>query len=107
MTPQEIFETAQERAYEAARLAMIEHDQFAGECQAAWIIVRPARGPFVSYLKKIGHGDRGDYGGWEVDVKTPAELRGQNGEIKEAAVRAFAQVLKDNGIRASVHTRLV
>jgi hypothetical protein len=106
MTPQEIYEEAEQSAADAFRLAMIEHDPMGGLCGTAWIVVRPARGPFISYLKSKGIGETGVYGGWEITVATPPEYRGQNSDIKEAGVRAFARVLKENGLKAAVCTRL-
>ncbi len=107
MSSQAIHEEALEAADAAFKLAMIEHDPMGGECQAAWIVIRPARGDYVTFLKRKGWGQNGVYGGWELHVNTPEGYRGQNGAIKEAGVRAFAKVLNDNGIKAGVHTRLV
>jgi len=107
MTPKEILDEANQSAQEAGQLAVIEHGDTQGLCGAAWIVLRPARGAFVNYLKSQGIGERGVYGGWEISVDGPQGYRGQNSDVKEAAVRAFARVLKDNGLRASVCTRLV
>lgn len=74
-----------------------------GVCGFAWINIKPARGKFVNYLKKIGMG-RSDsyYGGYTVWVTE----YGQSMERKEAYARAFAKVLQDYGMKAYGMSRM-
>ena len=37
-----------------------------GVCGFAGVVIKPARGKFVSYLKSIGKGHKHYYGGWYV-----------------------------------------
>jgi hypothetical protein len=104
MTPAEILDEANFAAKEAAKLSSIKNPDVLGACGAVWITVRPARGPFVSHLKSIGNGERGDYGGWYVDFD--CGYRGQNSDVKYDAAKAFVDVLRKNGIRASANQRL-
>jgi hypothetical protein len=73
-----------------------------GVCGFAEVIVRPARGKFVSWLKKNHIGRKHYYGGWSIWV---SEF-GQSLERKEAFARAFAKVLRDYGIEARMESRM-
>ena len=75
-------------------------------CGFAWVTIKPARGPFVKYLKDNGIGRLGVYGGWEVSSYDVCGWHGQNMDVKEDACRAFAEVLRDNGITARVESRM-
>jgi hypothetical protein len=68
-----------------------------GVCGFAWIEIRPARGKFVQWLKKNDIGGIGYYGGWQISVF----IGTQSLERNEAYARAFAQVLRDNGIESA------
>lgn len=104
MSPAEILEAAVFEATEAAKIASLTNPDVIGACGSAWIVVRPARGPFVSYLKSIGNGDRGDYGGWYLDID--CGYRGQNSDVKYAAMKAVCDLLRQHGIKASAYQRL-
>lgn len=78
-----------------------------GVCGFAWVVIRPATGGFVRFLKTRGVGYKNYYGGWAV----PANPRvapdlAQSMEIKQAYARAFAKVLNDNGIKAYADSRM-
>ena len=73
-----------------------------GVCGFAGVVIKPARGKFVSYLKSIGKGNKHYYGGWYVSVR---EL-GQSLARKEAYAEAFAGVLKEVGMRVYVDSRM-
>ena len=74
-----------------------------GLCGFAWINIKPARGKFVTWLKKAGIGRTDSYyGGYTVWV---GEF-GQSVTRKENYARAFAKVLGDNGITAYNMSRL-
>ena len=73
-----------------------------GVCGFAWVEVHPARGGFVTWCKKNGHGRKGYPAGYHFWVKTPC----QSYERKRAYAGAFAKVLTDHGIKAYAMSRL-
>ena len=73
-----------------------------GVCGFAGVVIKPARGKFVSYLKSIGMGNKHYYGGWYVSVRE----FGQSLARKEAYAEAFAGVLKEVGMRVYVDSRM-
>ena len=73
-----------------------------GVCGFAGVVIKPARGKFVSYLKSIGMGNKHYYGGWYVSVRE----FGQSLARKEAYADAFADVLKEVGMRVYVDSRM-
>ena len=73
-----------------------------GACGFASIIIRPARGKFVSYLKKNKIGDKHWQSGWSIFVSG----WGQSYERKTAYARAFARILNESGLKAHVESRL-
>lgn len=73
-----------------------------GVCGFAGVVIKPARGKFVSYLKSIGKGNKHYYGGWYVSVRE----FGQSLARKEAYADAFADVLKEVGMRVYVDSRM-
>lgn len=84
-----------------------------GVCGFAWVKIKPARGPFIAWLKANNIGSSGVYGGWEISMgRFPSfgslgETNfGQSMERKEAAGDAFAAVLKSHGIRAWMVSRI-
>ena len=73
-----------------------------GVCGFAGVVIKPARGKFVSYLKKLGMGYKHYYGGWYVSVRE----FGQSLTRKEAYAEAFAKVLGEEGMRCYVDSRM-
>ena len=73
-----------------------------GVCGFAGVVIKPARGKFVSYLKSLGMGHKHYYGGWYVSVR---EFN-QSLTRKEAYANAFANVLGEVGMRCYVDSRL-
>ena len=74
-----------------------------GMCGFAWINIKPARGKFVTWMKKNNVGRKDSYyGGWTVWVSD----FGQSIARKENYARAFAKVLGDYGITAYSMSRL-
>ncbi len=73
-----------------------------GVCGFAGVVIKPARGKFVSYLKKLGMGYKHYYGGWYVSVRE----FGQSMTRKEAYAEAFAKVLGEAGMRCYVDSRM-
>ena len=73
-----------------------------GVCGFAWINIYPARGPFVSWCKKNGVGNKAYGGGYKIGVREG----GQSMERKEAFARAFAEVLQSYGLKANAGSRM-
>jgi hypothetical protein len=74
-------------------------------CGSAWVNINPARGAFVTFLKQSGIGDRGVYKGYTVSPTFHIDgPQVQSATLREAGCRAFADVLKQHGIQASVST---
>lgn len=74
-----------------------------GVCGFAWVNISPARGKFVAFLKAQGIGRTNSYeGGYDISVRE----FGQSLERKEAYARAFADVLRENGIKAYACSRM-
>lgn len=67
-----------------------------GVCGFAWIQVKPARGPWVSWMKNNDIGSSGVYGGWTL---SPMDFdsrigRSQSMERKTSAMNAALKVLE-------------
>lgn len=73
-----------------------------GVCGFASIVIKPARGKFVKWLKENKRAYKHYYGGIAIFV---GEF-GQSLARKEAYASAFVQVLKDSGINAYVDSRM-
>lgn len=112
MTPAEIWKKACEAAQEAAtkKNASLGPEALRGfDCGFAWINIKPARGPFVKYLKDNGIGSRGGYdgtGGYGIWYSDVHRLSTQSVSVHEAAIEAATNVLKENGINATWSSRL-
>ena len=81
-------------------------------CGFANVKVYPARGRFVSFMKKADIGSSGYKGGWRISyydiMPNDHEYRGtQSMDIKEEGCRAFADALKKYGITAYTESRAV
>ncbi len=68
----------------------------------AGVVIKPARGKFVSYLKSIGMGYKHYYGGYYVPVRE----FGQSLARKEAYAEAYAKVLSEEGMSCYVDSRM-
>ena len=74
-----------------------------GVCGFAWVVVENGRSGYVRWLKKnVRNSHKNYYGGWAVWVNE----FGQSMEQKEAYADAYAKVLKQAGIEASVGSRM-
>ena len=73
-----------------------------GVCGFAGVVIKPARGKFVSYLKGLDKGYKHYYGGYYVPVRE----FGQSLTRKEAYAEAFAKVLSEEGMRCYVDSRM-
>lgn len=74
-------------------------------CGFATVIINPARGKFVKYLKDNKIGSKSYYGGYALSSYDVCDFRGQNMDVKVEACRAFAAVLQANGVNARVESR--
>jgi hypothetical protein len=78
-------------------------------CGFGTVVIRPARGAFVKYLKANRMGNRHWKSGYSIssyDVMSGHGLEGtQSMDIKEVACRAFAKVLMAHGIQAHAESR--
>lgn len=101
MTPEEIFKAATI----AAEIAIAD-GQDGYPCGFAWITIKPARGQFVSFLKKKGVGRTGAYGGYQISSYDICSFKGQNMYVKEDACRAAVTVMRANGINAFAEVRI-
>ena len=79
-----------------------------GVCGFASVIIKPARGKFVTLLKSRNVGSAGYYGGWSVSSWQFAQSirRDQSYERACAAASAAAKVLNSYGITAYVDARI-
>ncbi len=73
-----------------------------GVCGFAGVIIKPARGKFVSLLKKMGRGWKHYYGGFYMTCR---EFN-QSLTRKEAYCEAFARVLGEAGLSCYVDSRM-
>ena len=123
---QKLFEQAHSAGMRAAEekrpTPMIVKDESSGEewhipggvCGFASVIIKPARGKFVNFLKsKFGehlrdHSRLGFYCGkhYYGGLSLSCFLFGQSMELKEAYCRAFAFVLNGSGLKAYCESRM-
>ena len=79
-------------------------------CGFANVSIHPARGRFVSFMKKADIGSKGYQGGYRISyydiMPKDHEYRGtQSMDIKEEGCSAFADALKKYGIEAYMESR--
>lgn len=100
---------AAQRAAQVENLGFAQSERHRGfDCGFAWITIRPARGPFVKWLKANGIA-RGSYDGgsgagiWYSQLH---DVPTQSVSVHQKAVVAAAEVLKRYGINATTGSRL-
>jgi hypothetical protein len=79
-----------------------------GVCGFAGVVIKPARGPVVTFLKKLGIGYKHYYGGWYIAswYIAPSTRSSQSYEIACAVAKAAVAVLREYGITAYVESRM-
>jgi hypothetical protein len=77
------------------------------DCGFAWVTIKPARGPLVAELKRLGLGETRDYGGggFQVWYSKLHSVPTQSISVHIAAARAFAETATANGYPASYGSR--
>lgn len=78
---------------DAASRAKYEQIGERDACGFAWIVIKPARGKLVSYLKEQGIG-RPHYGGG-YEIWMPGRQPTQSVSVHEAGAHAFVKTIKD------------
>jgi hypothetical protein len=73
-----------------------------GLCGFAWVVIKPGSSDFARWLLRKGLARRREGGGIQIWVGGG----GQSVECKEVYARAFAEVLRANGIDAYAESRL-
>lgn len=78
------------------------------DCGFAWVVIKPARGPFASYLKANNLGRVREYGGGGIEIwySKLHNIGTQSVSVHYAAAKAFAEVLKQDGLHAYADQRL-
>jgi len=80
-----------------------------GVCGFAWVVIKPAQSKFVQWLKKQDIGYKAYGGGWAIMARpqnTKNNPLAQSLEINEAWARAFAEILRENGLNAYAESRM-
>jgi len=107
--PADMFLNAKKKAVEAVDAFTKKH----GEpmyCGFASISIHPARGRFVSFMKKAGVGDSGFRGGYRISYydimpQDHQYARTQSLDIKEIATEAFRDELRKYGLTVYAESR--
>ena len=107
--PADMFLNAKDKAVKAVDDFVAKH----GEpmyCGFANVSIHPARGRFVTFMKKAGIGDKGYGGGYRISyydiMPQDHEYRGtQSMSIKEEACEAFRDELKTYGMTVYAESR--
>ena len=107
--PTDIFINARAKAVEAVDKFM-EGSEEPMYCGFANISIHPARGRFVSIMKKAGIGDSGFRGGYRISYydimpQDHPYARTQSLDIKETATEAFRDELRKYGLTVYAESR--
>jgi len=108
MNPSEIFEAAKAAAQTESNASEARQVTWF-PCGFASVIITPARGPFVNYLKSIRVGGPNYGGGYRIssyDLSNQSVRWTQSMNVKEDATRAAVKVLRENGINARCESRM-
>ena len=101
-TPAEIYAEAR-----AAGNIAVKGAQDGYPCGFSSVNIKPARGPFVTFLKSKGIGRKDSYrGGYTLSSYDCCDFGGQNMDVKENGCQAFRNVLTQNGVTSDVYTMI-
>lgn len=104
-SPQYIHNRASAAAAEACAAYLSANPNQWYPCGFAWVTIKPARGPYVAYLKSIKEGSKGYAGGWE--IWNPSGNNTQCMDAKMAGARAYAaEVVRLGGPNMYVGSRM-
>lgn len=112
LTPEQIYVQARDAsqvAAEAQNAKLLPEAKRGFDCGFAWVTIKPARGPFVAFLKAHNIGNKHSFSGgpgYGLWYSALHDIPTQSISVHEAAARAFAAVLKEHGIEASTGSRL-
>ncbi len=99
-----LLHAANQAAIEATFKHLRENPDQWYPCGFAWVIIKPARGPFIKYLKEQHVGQAAYGGGWS--IWNPSGHPTQWMDAKMAGAEAFAKVLREKGINAIADQRM-
>ena len=107
--PADQFLNARKKAVEAVDRYMIGKEE-PMYCGFANVSIHPARGRFVSFMKKAGVGDSGFRGGYRISYydimpQDHQYARTQSLDIKEIATEAFRDELRKYGLTVYAESR--
>lgn len=108
MNPEAILKEAREAAQSASDASEARQVSWY-PCGFAALIIRPARGKMITYLKKMGIGGKNYGGGYRVssyDLSEQSNQWCQSMEVKSDATAAAARVFRDHGINAYCESRI-
>lgn len=101
----DILNRAMDAAYAATKKYIEDNPGQWYPCGFAWVKIRPARGKFVNFLKAHSIGKTDTYEGGYT-IWNPSGNNTQSMDAKYAGARAFADVLKDAGIKCTPYSRI-
>ena len=109
VSPADMFMKARTQAVKAVDEYMVGKEEPL-YCGFANVSIHPARGRFVSFMKKAGVGDSGYKGGYRISYydimpKWHQYRMTQSMDIKEIACDAFANALKQYGLTVYSESR--
>ena len=107
--PADQFLNARAKAVEAVDLYMVNKEE-PMYCGFANVSIHPAKGSFVSFMKKASIGDKGFRGGYRISYYDimPTDhqyARTQSLDIKEIATEAFRDELRRYGLTVYAESR--
>ena len=108
MNPEAIFTEACNAAQAESDASEQRQDSWF-PCGFTSVIIRPARGKFITFLKSRNIGSLGYNGGWRISsyaFSSQSSEWCQSMNVKSDATGAAVRVLLDAGINAALETRM-
>ena len=100
-----VLKKASKAAVDAAAKTISDNPNQWYPCGFAWVRIKPARGQFVNFLKKMEVGRTDEYEGGYV-IYNPSQNNTQWMDAKYDGAKAFAAVLQEHGIKARAECRM-